>query len=72
MLVGTGGVLGLAIILLSSTDSESVVLNASSSANFTSMSSEEHFQEATVLVEQVEQLLNKITTPADLALCEKK
>ena len=72
LLAGTGGALGLAIILLSSTDSESVASNASSSKNITSMSSEEHAQEATLLVEQVEQLVNKVTTPADLALCEKK
>ncbi len=84
VLAGTGGALGLAIIVLSSTDSESVasnassskdftsVNNASSSRDFTSLNSEEHVQEARVLVEQVEQLVNKATTPASLALCEKK
>lgn len=55
VLVGTGGALGLAIILLSSTDSESVASNASSLTNSTSMSTEDHFQKATALVEQVEQ-----------------
>jgi hypothetical protein len=72
LIVGTGGALGLAIILLSSTDSESVASNTSSSKNITSMSSEEHLHEATILVEQVEQLINKATTPANLALSEKK
>jgi hypothetical protein len=72
VLVGTGGALGLAIILLSSTDSESVASNASSLTNSTSMSTEDHFQKATALVEQVEQLVNKVTMPVDLALCEKK
>ncbi len=72
VLAGTGGALGLAIIVLSSTDSESVASNASSSKDFTSLNSEEHVQEAMVLVEQVEQLVNKVTTPASLALCEKK
>jgi hypothetical protein len=72
LIVGTGGAIGLAIILLSSTDSESVASNASSSKNITSMSSEEHLHEATILVEQVEQLINKATTPANLALSEKK
>jgi hypothetical protein len=72
VLAGTGGALGLAIIVLSSTDSESVASNASSSKDFTSLNSEEHVQEAMVLVEQVEQLVNKVTTPASLALCKKK
>src|SRR4028118_556616 len=72
LIVGTGGALGLAKILLSSTDSESVASNTSSSKTITSMSSEEHLHETTILVEQVEQLINKATTPANLALSEKK
>lgn len=72
MLVGAGGALSLAIILLSSTDSDSIASKASSPTNFASMSTEEHLQKATVLVEQVEELVNKIKTSADLALCERK
>lgn len=72
VLVGTCGALGFAVILLFSENSESVASNASGLTDFASMSSEEHFQEATVLVKQVEQSINNLTTPADLALCEKK
>jgi hypothetical protein len=72
LLVGAGGAIGIAIILLSSKDSESVASNDSSSKNITSMSSEEHFEKVTVLVEELEQLVNKVTTPTDLALCDKK
>jgi len=73
VLVGTGGaMIGLGIILLASENSEPVESNASDSTNFASMSSEEHFQEATGLIEQVEQLVNKVTTPTELVSCEKK
>lgn len=74
MLVGTGGAIGLALILLSSTESESVASSASASTptDFASMSNEEHFQAATVLVDQAEQLVNPVKTPADLALSEQK
>jgi uncharacterized Zn finger protein (UPF0148 family) len=72
VLVGTGGAIGLGIILLASENSESIASNASDSTTFASMSSEEHFQSATVLVEQVEQLVNKVTTPTELVSCENK
>lgn len=72
VLVGACGAFGFAIIWVFSENSESVASNTSSSTDFASMSSEEHFQAATVLVEQVEQSINSVTQPADLALCEKK
>lgn len=68
LLVGGCGAIGLTIIMLSDNDSESVASKESDSKDVT----ENHLEKATELLEELEQLVGKVTTPEALALSEKK
>ncbi|MGB5961388.1 MAG: hypothetical protein WBG73_12060 [Coleofasciculaceae cyanobacterium] len=72
LLVGGCGAIGLGLIIMLSNDSESVASKNSNSEDATSLSTEEHFEKATVLLEESEELVNKVATPADLVLSENK
>lgn len=72
LLVGGCGAIGLGLIVMFSDNSESVASKDSNSKDATSISTEEHFEKATVLLEESEELVNKVATPADLVLSENK